>query len=63
MLGNVWEWLRDDFDPEIPTSKVIRGGGYDSGASENLQEMRSWNTQTEQNSSVGFRVVLEPDSP
>ena len=74
MTGNAWEWVSDWYDPDyyatapeadppgpvVGTSRVVRGGGWES----NLGALEPWNrwgrTPEFGNSSVGFRCATSP---
>jgi len=71
MLGNVYEWCGDWFSSSLdeesdPTglkfgrSRVVRGGGWDSSASDNRPAARFADPPTRRTRSVGFRVALAP---
>lgn len=74
MYGNVWEWVRDGYDPTFykrsdrvdPVNRgrpsgprVIRGGGWFSAGSDMRSANRSWARPGGQNSQLGFRIVRE----
>lgn len=73
MLGNVWELTADHyatdgyrqhalFDPLVLDGRhrVIRGGGFRSGASQTRCGVRNWVAPEDSNETVGVRLVLEP---
>ncbi len=71
MGGNVWEWCGDRFqedyyrhsprqDPEGPSSgeaRVLRGGGWNSSATECLPRRRFSDSPAVRDHFIGFRVV------
>ena len=73
MLGNVWEWVWDNWQPyadratigddwtlEGPAEgedRVKRGGGYFNSAAECTMAVRQPHSPNSRNSSIGFRVV------
>ncbi len=72
MAGNVWEWMLDDYDdyaktptdgsPALPglMTKVLRGGGWGSGAHPYSVSSngRYFSAKTNASNDVGFRVVI-----
>jgi hypothetical protein len=58
--GNVSEWCQDIFDPAMPESRVLRGGGVESSAESELRSsFRTYRNRDDVNGINGFRVVLE----
>jgi formylglycine-generating enzyme required for sulfatase activity len=75
MYGNVYEWCHDYFeedyykqspakDPPGPTSgssRVLRGGSWDSGTRDARSALRNWIDADFRNLYFGFRLVRELD--
>ncbi|MCA8995115.1 MAG: SUMF1/EgtB/PvdO family nonheme iron enzyme [Planctomycetaceae bacterium] len=67
MLGNVWEWCRDEWRPRYndgfdPYQRVIRGGSWRSNVDGIHAACRHAYLPTAQESHVGFRCVGSGDS-
>jgi formylglycine-generating enzyme required for sulfatase activity len=74
MHGNMWEWCRDSYAEKLPGGRdpdvtnrssyqVIRGGGWDYGASLCRSAFRVGNMPSAQFGAYGFRVALSPGQP
>lgn len=62
MLGNVWEWCEDLYDPEIyGTYRVFRGGGWNDEERGCLASNRRRSHPAYKIDDLGFRVVRVPD--
>lgn len=77
VYGNVWEWVLDAYDadyyaqsPEVDprasnplaAARVIRGGGWQSIASDMRSANRGWARTNARRDNIGFRLVREiPD--
>lgn len=73
MHGNVWEWVEDCWNEgyeKAPadgkawtegdcTSRVVRGGSWNSDIPKLRSATRGWNQPSGRNRSIGFRVVRE----
>lgn len=58
MLGNVWEWCWDLYDPEIyGTYRIFRGGGWSDGSRGCLASNRRRSHPTYSIDDLGFRVA------
>ncbi|NBE56387.1 formylglycine-generating enzyme family protein [Streptomyces boluensis] len=58
MLGNVWEWCWDQYDPEVyGTYRVLRGGGWFDEHWSCRASVRRRSHPTLRLDDVGFRVV------
>ncbi len=58
MLGNVWEWCEDLYDPEVcGTYRVFRGGGWNDPERGCLATNRRRSMQTYQIDDLGFRLA------
>ncbi|PCI40843.1 MAG: hypothetical protein COB46_05945 [Rhodospirillaceae bacterium] len=73
LCGNVWEWCRDDYDPEFYRSissdtkdpvnitdsdkKVIRGGSFQDFEITGRCAFRGHENSAERRSNIGFRIV------
>jgi len=70
--GNLWEWTHDwfgDYDmkaatdplgPNVGSSRVTRGGGWDYGAAYCRSAIRFTNVPTFRSNYLGFRLALSP---
>ena len=62
MLGNVWEWCWDHYDPDVyGTYRVLRGGGWFDEHWSCRASVRRRSHPTLRIEDVGFRVVLGGD--
>ena len=73
MHGNVWEWVEDCWNESYDnapvdgkawtegdcTSRVVRGGSWNSDIPKLRSATRGWNQPSGRNRSIGFRVVRE----
>jgi sulfatase modifying factor 1 len=63
MLGNVWEWCWDLYDPEVyGTYRVLRGGGWFDEHWSCRASVRRRSHPTMRLEDVGFRVALGPQA-
>ena len=61
--GNVWEWCLDYFYADrFNGYRVLRGGAYDSGASDCAFSCRGNNSPSYGHSCDGFRLFCRPGS-
>jgi sulfatase modifying factor 1 len=61
VLGNVWEWCWDHYDPEVyGTYRVLRGGGWFDEHWSCRASVRRRSHPTLRLDDVGFRVALGP---
>jgi formylglycine-generating enzyme required for sulfatase activity/serine/threonine protein kinase len=70
MLGNVWEWCQDGFDPSgahaelftgDETQRVLRGGSLNVGPGFVRCAFRCGRTATDSDGDIGFRIVCVMD--
>ena len=74
MQGNAWEWVEDCWrdsdggasvegsageEPATCQRRVVRGGGWDSGARRLRLASRAWRFEWSRSATVGFRVARE----
>ena len=74
VYGNVWEWVLDAYDPSyyakspsvnprasnaMAPARVIRGGGWQSVASDIRSANRGWARPDTRSPNIGFRLVRE----
>ncbi|MQA38347.1 formylglycine-generating enzyme family protein [Rugamonas aquatica] len=60
MLGNVWEWCEDQYDPEVYGSyRVFRGGGWSDVERGCLATNRRRSHPTYAIDDLGFRIVRQ----
>jgi formylglycine-generating enzyme required for sulfatase activity len=73
MHGNVWEWVEDCWNESYETapgnsaawtagdcsSRVVRGGSWNSDVSKLRSAARGWNDPLGRNRSIGFRVARD----
>ena len=63
MLGNVWEWCWDLYDPQVyGTYRVLRGGGWADEPWSCRAGVRRRSHPTFRIDDVGFRVCRSPDA-
>jgi hypothetical protein len=58
MLGNVWEWCEDRYEPGSG-ARVLRGGAFDVDARALLAAYRSGDLPADRDDLIGFRCVRE----
>jgi len=72
VVGNVWEWVQDSYQPsyeEAPrdgsawevvgaSNRVYRGGGWRGGASDGRSANRSGNSPAGRSYSLGLRPAI-----
>jgi len=73
MMGNVWEWVNDEFEgyydpndtynpqgPNPSSLKVLRGGGWFNSSDEVHSAVRNFDYRNVQLNSMGFRCASKP---
>jgi formylglycine-generating enzyme required for sulfatase activity len=65
IIGNVWEWTADRYDPDAPSSafdmRVVRGGSFMTGPrGARISERAELSRSGRHNLEVGFRCVRDP---
>jgi hypothetical protein len=53
LLGNVWEWMANDYE----SGKELRGGSWDDGRGEGPRAYRNWNVATYRADNYGLRCA------
>lgn len=59
LVGNVSEWVAEDFAPEILTEATVRGGSFDGPASDQLLYLRSPQAADTRGTGLGFRCCRD----
>lgn len=65
MAGNIWEWTRSRYNPEVPDFHVVKGGSWDYSIHHVKCAVRSACSITIASEAyraqgTGFRVIIEP---
>jgi formylglycine-generating enzyme required for sulfatase activity len=66
--GNVWEWMRNDYDSgkddlQSKETKGLRGGSFDFQSVDARCAVRGWTSPVDGGWDFGFRVVVSPVLP